>query len=85
MTTTIPAAEQATPPAGLPALITHYIDGRRVPSAGGETFEVLAPTMRQDPDGLFGEEQKLEIRCPRCGARYIVTREALETFVAQNK
>jgi molecular chaperone Hsp33 len=48
-------------------------------------LEVLAPTMRQDPDALFGDEPKLEIRCPRCGARYIVTREALETFVAQTK
>jgi molecular chaperone Hsp33 len=48
-------------------------------------LEVLAPTMRQDPDALFGDEPKLEIRCPRCGARYVVTREALETFVAQTK
>lgn len=45
-------------------------------------MEVLAPTMRQDPQELFGEEEKLEIRCPRCGARHAITREAMEAFVA---
>lgn len=45
-------------------------------------LEVLAPTMRQDPDGLFAGEPKVEIRCPRCGARHTVTREAMEAFVA---
>ena len=46
-------------------------------------LEVLAPTMRHDPEGLFGDEEKIEIRCPRCGARYAITREALEAFVAE--
>jgi molecular chaperone Hsp33 len=46
-------------------------------------LEVLAPTMKQDPEGLFGDEEKIEIRCPRCGARYAITREALEAFVAK--
>jgi molecular chaperone Hsp33 len=45
-------------------------------------MEVLAPTMRQDPGELFGTEEKLEIRCPRCGARHAITREAMEAFVA---
>lgn len=45
-------------------------------------MEVLAPTMRHDPEGLFGADAKLEIRCPRCGARHAITREALEAFVA---
>lgn len=48
-------------------------------------FEVLAPAMRQDPEGLFGDEEKIEIRCPRCGARYAITREALEAFMAKPK
>src|SRR5690349_21676054 len=48
-------------------------------------MEVLAPAMRQDPDELFGGEPKLEIRCPRCGARHAITREALEAFVANPK
>ena len=46
-------------------------------------MEVLAPTMRQDPHELFGDEPKLEIRCPRCGARHAITREAMEAFVAE--
>jgi molecular chaperone Hsp33 len=41
--------------------------------------------MRQDADGLFGGEPKVEIRCPRCAARHAVTREALEAFVADSK
>jgi len=46
-------------------------------------LEVLAPAMRQDPEELFGPEPKLEIRCPRCGARYTITRESLEAYVAE--
>jgi molecular chaperone Hsp33 len=46
-------------------------------------MEVLAPAMRQDPEALFGADPKIEIRCPRCGARHAITREALEAFVAQ--
>lgn len=45
-------------------------------------MEVLAPTMKEDPEALFGGEPKLEIRCPRCGARHAITRESLEAFVA---
>ena len=48
-------------------------------------MEVLAPTMRQDPTVLFGDAEKLEIRCPRCGARHAVTREAMVGFVASPK
>jgi molecular chaperone Hsp33 len=48
-------------------------------------MEVLAPTMKQDPNELFGDDPKLEIRCPRCGARHTITREALEAFVAGAK
>jgi molecular chaperone Hsp33 len=45
-------------------------------------FAILANVMRSDPDGLFGEEPVLRISCPRCGARHMVTREALEAYVA---
>jgi molecular chaperone Hsp33 len=48
-------------------------------------MEVLGPTMRQDPRVLFGDAEKLEIRCPRCGARHAVTREAMEAFAAATK
>ncbi len=47
-------------------------------------LEVLAPVMKADATGLFGDEPKVEIRCPRCGARHAITREALEAFVAGN-
>jgi molecular chaperone Hsp33 len=43
-------------------------------------LEVLHPAMKEDPAGLFGGEPNLEIRCPRCGARHVITREALEAF-----
>lgn len=46
-------------------------------------MEVLTPTMKHDPDALFGDEPKLEMRCPRCGARHTITREAMEAFVAR--
>ena len=45
-------------------------------------LEVLAPAMKSDPHGLFGDDEKIEIRCPRCGARHAITREAMEAFVA---
>ena len=48
-------------------------------------LEVLAPAMLQDPDALFGDEPKLEIRCPRCGSRYLITRETLEAFVQKKE
>jgi molecular chaperone Hsp33 len=47
-------------------------------------MEVLAPTMRQYPDELFAGEPKLEIRCPRCGARHAITREGPEAFVTSH-
>jgi molecular chaperone Hsp33 len=42
---------------------------------------VLAPVMRQDAQGLFGDENAIRMSCPRCGARYTITREALEAHV----
>jgi molecular chaperone Hsp33 len=48
-------------------------------------MEVLAPTMRSGAAGLFGEDEMIEIRCPRCAARHTITREAMEAFVAGNK
>ena len=45
-------------------------------------LKILAPTMRSDADGLFAGEDSLRLNCPRCGARHVVTREALEAFIA---
>ena len=46
-------------------------------------LQVLAPTMRQDPEALFGGEESLRVDCPRCGARHKITRETLEAHVAR--
>lgn len=47
-------------------------------------MEVLAPVMRSDPEGLFGDAETVQIQCPRCAARHTITREALEAFVARH-
>ncbi|MBI5381774.1 MAG: Hsp33 family molecular chaperone HslO [Opitutae bacterium] len=48
-------------------------------------LQVLAPAFRDDAAGLFGTDEKIEIRCPRCGGRHVITREAMEAFVAQKQ
>jgi molecular chaperone Hsp33 len=45
-------------------------------------LEVLAPAAKQDIDALFETDEKIEIRCPRCGARHALTREAMEAYIA---
>lgn len=45
-------------------------------------MQVLAPVMKQDPEGLFGDDPSLRMSCPRCGARFVITRESLEAFVS---
>ncbi|MEO5722219.1 MAG: Hsp33 family molecular chaperone HslO [Chthoniobacterales bacterium] len=46
-------------------------------------FTILAPMMRTDPTDLFGEEDLLRMRCPRCGALHLITREAMEAYIAE--
>lgn len=46
-------------------------------------FSILAPIMRADAAELFGGEAAIRISCPRCGALHIITREALEAYVAE--
>lgn len=48
-------------------------------------MRVLAPQMRADPDELFAGEETLHIQCPRCSARYTLTREALEAWISEHK
>ena len=48
-------------------------------------LSLLAPTMKKDPEELFAHEQSLRISCPRCGARYTITRETMEAFMAEKK
>lgn len=47
-------------------------------------FEILAPTMRENPDELFRGDESIRIECPRCAKHYRITREALEAYVAGN-
>ncbi len=47
-------------------------------------MRVLAPAMRHDPSELFGDEATVQVSCPRCAAKHIVTRESMEAFVAQH-
>lgn len=49
----------------------------------GRIMEVLAPVMRNDPEGLFGGEFNIQVHCPRCAARYVVTRSQLDAFVRE--
>ena len=46
-------------------------------------LKLLVPTFRQDAEALFEGEDSLRISCPRCGARHVVTREALEARAAE--
>jgi molecular chaperone Hsp33 len=48
-------------------------------------LQMLAPIMRADPESLFGQDEKLRMSCPRCGARYLITREALEGYLASEE
>lgn len=41
-------------------------------------LDVLVPVLKSDPEGLFGEDLAVRMACPRCGTRYVITRETLE-------
>ncbi len=43
---------------------------------------MLAPLMRNQAKELFEDEEIIRIHCPRCGARYAITREAMEARLA---
>jgi molecular chaperone Hsp33 len=45
-------------------------------------MDVLSSVMKQDAEGLFGDESVIRMSCPRCGARYMITREAMEAHIA---
>lgn len=46
-------------------------------------FPIIAGMSGEAIDEIFGEEEVVPAGCPRCGAKYVVTREALEAFVAK--
>ncbi|MEO6053207.1 MAG: Hsp33 family molecular chaperone HslO, partial [Chthoniobacterales bacterium] len=48
-------------------------------------MEILAPTMRLDPESLFDGEEMIRVGCPRCGAKHKISREALEAYVTTHE
>lgn len=45
----------------------------------------LAPAARDDFGGLFHGDESIHVQCPRCAAGHIITREAMEAFLAETK
>lgn len=45
-------------------------------------FHTIRPLADPGPDQLFLGEDTLRVTCPRCGRRYLVTREAFEAHLA---
>lgn len=43
----------------------------------------LAPAARTDMSDLFGDAESIRVECPRCAASHLITREAMEAFLAQ--
>ena len=46
-------------------------------------LDFLAPVFRNQGDELFGGDETIRIHCPRCGAKHLITREALEARIKQ--
>jgi molecular chaperone Hsp33 len=47
----------------------------------GRMMDMLAPVMRRDAAALFGDGPAIRMSCPRCGARYTISRDAMEAHV----
>lgn len=45
--------------------------------------KILLAPMADDPEGLFGDDEVITVNCPRCAARYRVSRESMEAAVQQ--
>jgi len=43
-------------------------------------MRVLLPTFQKDPEALYEGAEVVRMSCPRCGARYAITRESLEAL-----
>lgn len=48
-------------------------------------LQVLEPSMREDPEALFEDEERIRVECPRCAARHIITREAMEAHLTKEE
>ena len=45
-------------------------------------LEFMLPVFRSQGDGLFLGDPSVTVVCPRCGARHVITREALEAMAS---
>lgn len=45
-------------------------------------MKVLLPIFKQDPEDLYQGDPSITVNCPRCSAKFAVSREALEAFAA---
>jgi molecular chaperone Hsp33 len=45
----------------------------------------IAPAFRADPQGIFGDDESIRVECPRCAAPYVLTREAMEAYLAESQ
>lgn len=43
-------------------------------------FPIIADMTEEALEAVFGEGEVLAAGCPRCAARYVITRESLEAF-----
>ena len=46
-------------------------------------LEILKSPMEADPQALFEDDESITVNCPRCAARYRVSREAMEAKLAE--
>ncbi|MBK1857401.1 Hsp33 family molecular chaperone HslO [Cerasicoccus arenae] len=64
----------------------HHIETRKIRWNCGcsdvRIFAALEPIFRHQADELFGGDDVIAVNCPRCSAKYGVTREALEGWCA---
>lgn len=48
-------------------------------------FPIIAGMTDEAREEVFGKEEVIPAGCPRCGARYVITREALEAYMQDQK
>ena len=60
---------------------TKVLETRKFKFDCGCTLERILPALggwKERPDELFGEADQISIQCPRCAAKYVVTRDMLD-------
>jgi molecular chaperone Hsp33 len=47
-------------------------------------MRVVAQAYYGDAAAMFGQDETIRAQCPRCGARHVITREAMEAWLTQS-